>query len=156
MIDLWNKIVERFSLPKFVDHWRYTVLAAFVTIVPLSLSGCSFLQATTDSLLSDSKKVNQFQLDAEIEAAKTDFDRRARELQADVEAFKKRADMAQAEIERNQARIDNIVAGVGNLVQTYVPAPYGGVIIGVLSTLGLGLAVDNRRKDATIKTVKKK
>lgn len=156
MIDLWNKIVERFSLPKFVDHWRYTVLAAFVTIVPLSLSGCSFLQATTDSLLSDSKKVNQLQLNAEVEAAKTDFDRRARELQADIDAFKKKAEMAQSELDHNQARIDNIMAGVGNLVQTYVPAPYGGIVIGILSTLGIGLAVDNRRKDATIKVTKKK
>lgn len=153
MIDLWNKIVEKLHLPRVLDYRRYTVLAGIISL-PFIMSGCGMFEATVDSLLSDSKKVNRAQYEAEYEIKLTQLVEELQAAERKLEALKKRGEKDRGELERQQGVIDEIKTKVASIIKPLVPPQYAGISEIVFGLLGIGGLTDAARARAYAKDAK--
>ena len=114
----------------WLRHNRYLVLALLVC--GLLVSGCTWLQPKAPSPLTG-KAVNRYQLEAERAEFNAKYDSAIKMIAAQDQVWTSIIDLA------TQAAMA-------------VPGPVGGLVAAVPTILALGLGLDNRKKDAVIKT----
>lgn len=114
----------------WLRHNRYLVISLLACAV--LVSGCTWLQPKAPSPL-DGKMVNRYQLQAQRAEFDAKFDAALKMIAAQDQVWTSIIDLA------TQAAMA-------------VPGPVGGLVAAVPTILALGLGLDNRRKDAVIKT----
>jgi len=138
--DVWNKVVEKLHLPRFLDYARYTVLSVLLVF---TMTGCQFLY----------KPKAPDPLDPKVLITREFLDARVIEFEA-----KARASYKVIEVQENM--IQQMTAGLTQLIAT-VPGPWGVVLTSILGISAVGLGVttvgvkaDNSRKNRVIKDLK--
>lgn len=134
---------------KWLDYNRFLVAGALLAILlAVLLASCT---PKTTSLLNPPAQVTDAQLQSELVTIQTDYD-----------AMIQKAEIAKADLEQQyatRAKIVEIVGGVVNLAASGGLNPATGAAAGLqLLTLlgGIGLLLDNRRKDSVIAQAKAK
>jgi hypothetical protein len=152
------------SALNWLSYNRGLVFGLILALVcSLWLLGC---EVTTQGL-TDDRQVTSHQLDQQAQALKASLEKRAADLDAqiaayniDVAALQAAYEAAQQDLERKLVARQQIVTTLGGFVTqlaagTVDPVSAVGSVVGLLGLLGgAGLAVDNRRKDLVIRTLK--
>ncbi|HUT57007.1 MAG TPA: hypothetical protein VNA25_03920 [Phycisphaerae bacterium] len=162
MKDLWNAIV------KWVDHYRYTflgiLLAAAVLAGTLGVVGCD---SSTVSLTDPSKKITREELYREVVVIDTELRLERIEIEAATQKLNEAITKYNAELADAQADLDRqdavkakllefaatlAMQGATGAINPAVLIPLGVGVLG--SILGVGSALDSRRKDKVITAIK--
>ena len=159
MNDYLNKLL------KLIDHNRGVVAGVLIAIVAMAwLTACT---PTTTSLISQIDKVDAAVLEMEADDIEADFAAREADIEAQIAtfnadaerfgaAYQRRADDLQRQVEMRRTVIDTVGGLATQAVNGAInPASLIATAIGLLGVLGgMGVTVDNVRKDRVIRKLK--
>lgn len=164
MKDIWNRLF------KWLDHYRFTalgiLLAVVVVVAGLALVGC---ESKTTSLVDPDREITRDQLrrevvavDTEIRLERVEIEAASERLNEQITKYNDSLEAASADLDEQDAVKAAILEFAAQLALqgasgTLNPAALIPLGVGVLgSVLGIGSALDSRRKDKVITTLKSK
>lgn len=159
MTDFFNRSL------KFIDHHRGMIVAMVLAVICAAwMIGC---EATTGSLIDDTRQVTAPQIEREVIVLQGDIDRRAAAIEqmiagynADVEQLNAQIEAASSDIQDQLERRKQIIETLGALGAsiaqgTVNPAAAISGVITLSSLFGVaGVGYDNWRKNKVINKLK--
>jgi hypothetical protein len=155
MPDPLNALLEKLHAPAWlksvVDHNRglFSVIAVGCVLAAIAC-GC---QPKTVSPFTG-KMVSRIELEAQIAQCQLEHEAKLAALKAAIAIDELKAEASFALLEAQENAIKSGLQILGQAVQQTVPAPWNGMATTLLGAATLAIGIDNRRKDAVIKSTK--